>query len=121
MKFSKLFLLGALAASSMSVSAGNVDATTARAAAKAFFNQRVNTTQSFKAASSADIKLAYTQQSKVEGNAYYVFNVKGGGWVIIAGDDRANQVLAYSDQGSLDMNNLPVNITEKDIDDLSEV
>ena len=109
MKFSKLFLVAALAASSMSVSAGNVDATTARAAAKAFFNQRVNTTQSFKAASSADIKLAYTQQSKVEGNAYYVFNVKGGGWVIIAGDDRANQVLAYSDQGSLDMNNLPEN------------
>lgn len=33
---------------------------------------------------------------------YYVFNNKGGGFVIIAGDDRVKPILAYSTKGSFD-------------------
>ena len=57
----------------------------------------------------ADLKLAYAMPSKVDRNAcaYYAFNIDGGGFIIVAGEDRANQVLGYSDHGRLDANNLP--------------
>ena len=65
----------------------------------------------FKAPSTADIKLAHAEASKVapDANAYYAFNIDGGGFIIIAGDDRASQVLGYSDRGHLDFNKLPDN------------
>lgn len=40
--------------------------------------------------------------------AYYVFNASNmGGYIIVAGDDRAPAVLGYSDKGTFDSNNLP--------------
>ncbi|GEM_PF-1308599 len=41
---------------------------------------------------------------------FYVFNADGGGFVLVSGDDRAVPVLAYSDEGSLDINNAPENV-----------
>ena len=42
---------------------------------------------------------------------FYVFNREGGtGFVIVAGNDAGCPVLAYSDQGCLDMANLPCNV-----------
>ena len=38
-------------------------------------------------------------------NAYYIFNT-GDGFVIVAGDDRAEQILGYGDD-ELDMNDIP--------------
>lgn len=39
---------------------------------------------------------------------YYIFNVENdGGYVVIAADDRARTVLAYSDSGSLSKDNMP--------------
>lgn len=108
MKISKLFFLAALAATSLSASAGNVDATAARAAAARFLQH--NSSATFKAAPASAIQLAYTEASKVEGNDYYVFNFDGGGWVIIAGDDHAKQVLAYGDKGNFDLNDMPASM-----------
>lgn len=108
MKISKLFLLAALAATSLSASATGVDANAARAAAARFLHQKAP--MSLKAAPSSAINLAYTEASKVEGNDYYVFNITGGGWVIIAGDDHAKEVLAYGDKGSFDLNNMPASM-----------
>ena len=110
MNFKKLSLSLVLAAAGiMAANAGNIDANAARQAANNFMKSKMTAQGMFKAPSTADIKLTHTEASSVEGNAFYVFNIKGGGWVIIAGDDRANQVLAYNTTGSLDMNNLPVN------------
>ena len=40
--------------------------------------------------------------------AIYVFNIdKQGGFVIVSGDDRAREILGYSDNGSFDVNNIP--------------
>ena len=39
--------------------------------------------------------------------AYYVFNGNQGGYVIVAGDDRAPAVLGYSDRGTFDANDVP--------------
>ena len=39
--------------------------------------------------------------------AYYVFNGSEGGFVVIAGDDRARPVLAWSDEGSFEVVGMP--------------
>mgnify|MGYP002620302504 CR=1 FL=1 len=40
----------------------------------------------------------------------YVFNVSGGGYVIVAGSERAEQILGYSDTGSIDWQHIPNNM-----------
>ena len=40
----------------------------------------------------------------------YVFNKDGGGYVIVSGDDRTADILAFSDKGHIDANHLPVNM-----------
>ena len=107
--FFKQASLAVLAMSALNATAGNIDATTARMTANSFWKQKAATGK-FKAASTADIKLAYTEKSSVSGNAFYVFNIDGGGWVIVAGDDSAKQVLAYGNTGNIDMNNMPGNM-----------
>ena len=102
--------IAALALFGFNANAESVDANTARMAAKSFFNQNVAVKGNLRAAANADVMLTHAEASSVEGNAYYVFNIDGGGWVIIAGDDRAKQVLAYGETGSIDMNSMPENM-----------
>ena len=112
MNFTKVLsysLLSAFAAVSFNASAAPIDANKAFATANSFVKLQAATGR-IKAAATADIKFAHAEASKVEGNAYYVFNIDGGGWVIVAGDDRAKQVLAYGNTGNIDMNNLPGNM-----------
>lgn len=91
--------------------AGNVNVTDARRVASDFIHQSV-ATGSFKAARSmkaADLTLVHAEASQTvaEANDYYAFNVPSGGWIVVAGEDHAKPVLAYSDQGNLDFDNLP--------------
>ena len=103
-------VVAALALTGFTASAGNVDADAASMAAKKFINQHATEQGKLMGPGSVSLRLAHTEPSAVEGNAYYVFNIQGGGWVIIAGDDRAKQVLAYGEEGSIDMNSMPVNM-----------
>ena len=42
---------------------------------------------------------------------YYIFNAgDNGGFVIVSGDDRTKAILGYSDNGAIDVNNLPDNV-----------
>ena len=108
MNLKKVLIFGLLAIVGVSYGiAGNVDAEAARIAAGKFLQG--NRTR-FHSRSLSDIKLAHTEASSVMGNAYYVFNIEGGGWIIMSGDDRAKQVLAYGTDGSLDMNTMPDNM-----------
>ena len=108
MNFKKLSLSLVLAAAGiMAANAGNIDVNAARQAANSFLKSKMTAQGMMKAPAMADIKLAHTEASSVEGNAYYVFNIQGGGWIIMAGDDRAKQVLAYGDKGNIDMNDMP--------------
>ena len=102
--------IATVAALTFIAQAASVDVTTARMEANNFVKSKMASKGMFNAPATADLKLAHTEASSVEGNAYYVFNIQGGGWVIIAGDDRAKQVLAYGDKGNIDMNNLPDNM-----------
>lgn len=100
----------ALAIMPFSGKAGNVDVAKARTAAIAFLNKSVH--PSLKSAASTDLKLVHAESSRVCDNAsvYYAFNVTGGGFVIVAGDDRAHEILGYSDSGQLDFDRLPSNV-----------
>lgn len=42
--------------------------------------------------------------------AFYVYNVEGGGWVIVSGDDCATPILAYNDSGSFNRTGMPDNL-----------
>lgn len=50
------------------------------------------------------------RSSRSEGVCYYVIHVNGHeGYVIVSGDDRARQILAYSNENGFDPENLPAN------------
>lgn len=106
-KLMSSLLLASLTMVSLQASAGNVSLTQARNAANRFIKQRA--TSQINAPTMSDLKLAHAESSKaVKGaNDYYAFNVQGGGFIIIAGEDRAPEVLGYSDKGHLDFNKLP--------------
>ena len=104
------FALVSLAFSTLQVNAGNISATTARTAANNYLKQLALTSPGkFKASALADLTLTHVEPSaSMKGaNDYYAFNIKGGGFVIVAGEDRATPVLGYSDRGCLDFAHLP--------------
>ena len=104
------FMLASLTMVSLNASAGNINANAARAAANSFIKQQ--SAAKFNAPAYADLKLTHAEaSSKVDGAFdYYAFNIDGGGFIIIAGEDRATAVLGYSDKGHLDFKNLPSNL-----------
>lgn len=61
-------------------------------------------------ANATEVRLAYRANDTRSGNAdYYAFNI-GGGFVIVAGDDRCHPILAYSDESSFDGENIPEHV-----------
>ena len=85
-------LLASLTSISLSVNAANINVNVARQTASDFLKvHAVTTPGSFKAPSMNDLRLAFTESSSVDhnANAYYAFNINGGGFIIIAGEDRA--------------------------------
>ena len=96
----------------LSLQANNVDMDKARQTANGFLKQRIAKPGTFNSPALADLKLAHIEASSVDrsANAYYAFNISGGGFVIVAGDDRASQVLGFSDRGQLDFKRMPDNL-----------
>ena len=101
-------MLIAIAMAVATMSAANVDSRTAQARAVQFLNSQTGTRMM---ASPATLKLTHAERSRVnaKANDYYVFNYDGGGYVIVSGDDRAEEILGYG-SGSLDMNAIPDNL-----------
>ena len=64
---------------------------------------------SLKAPAMSDIVLAYAEPSDkvAQANVYYIFNIKGGGFIIVSGEDHASPVLGYSDKGQIDVTDMP--------------
>ena len=105
-----LSVLAALAITSQSAVGANITSVQAHNLANTFIKQHVAAKPgSLMAPSASAIKLAHAEPSSVVQGAhdYYAFNIQGGGFIIIAGEDRATQVLGYSDKGQIDFNNLP--------------
>lgn len=59
----------------------------------------------------AKLQLAYTGSNTTGQNCLYVFNsADSQGYVIVAADDQANEILGYSDTGSFPLGNMPDNL-----------
>lgn len=54
-------------------------------------------------------RVAIKNSSPAARTPFYVFNVDGGGFVIVAADDRFTPILGYSHTGSFDPENIPTN------------
>ncbi|MBR5685412.1 MAG: C10 family peptidase [Muribaculaceae bacterium] len=104
----KLLLIAAFMVSAMQAFAAQVDWTQAQATAKQFLQS--NAARHLNAASRGDVRLLHTQMgsTSVTQPVYYIFNTDDA-FVIVAGDDRAETILAYGN-GALDMSTLPENM-----------
>ncbi len=59
----------------------------------------------------SNLSLATTfNQTEAEKPAFYIINNGEKGFVIVSADDNAKQILAYSEQGSFDAENIPTNV-----------
>ena len=106
----KILLIAATLFASMQLMAANVNVETARETAVNFMagkaaNGRMMTPQA------PQVKWIHQEMnsSKTQLAAYYIVNTEAG-FVVVAGDDRAQQILAYGDAPLADMNNLPENM-----------
>lgn len=109
MNFLKSLALIGCVSMALNVVAGNVGISEARTKALQFINNRPGMLLK---APSGDLKLAHVEKSVANSQIadYYVFNAEdGSAFVIVAGDDRATEVLAYGPQ-ALDMEKVPCNM-----------
>ena len=87
--------------STLAATAAPIDARTARATAQTFATQRGKQIVT----PNAPLKVKGSTSSHAP---YYIYDVEnGGGFVIIAGDDRVPSILGYTDSGSYDEATLP--------------
>ena len=100
----KLLFLAALVFATLQVNAANVDKTTAQQSAQRFLMSQ--TAQGRYMASTPTIKWTHEAKSINAQAAYYVVNTDRG-YVIVSGDDRAREILAYGPNSLDDMNDLP--------------
>ena len=94
------------------VSAKPIDTAQAKNIASRFCSEAVVKNKMHKAPANAKMKLAYKARGKKAGvNLLYAFDRgEANGFVIVAGDDRAPQVLGFTDSGSFDITRMPDNM-----------
>lgn len=101
-----LLLFAAALLSVIQLTAADVNMETARETAKRFVLSNAKELR-FQGAVSPEMTLARTVMNSTDAQraVLYIFN-SSAGYVVVAGDDRAEEVLAYGDY-SLDINNIP--------------
>ena len=104
----KLIFLFALACVAMQVMAADVSMSSAQSMARRFLVNR--SSKGSLNAATPTVKWVHQEMNSNQANkaAYYVVNTDLG-FVVVAGDDRAQEILAYGDS-PIDMNNLPENM-----------
>lgn len=58
------------------------------------------------------MKLAHRADTRTGTPAYYIFNDEEKGFVVVAGDDCASEILGYSSNGSFDSDNIPAGLKD---------
>lgn len=105
----KMMIAAVLAMLVLNVSAADVDADAARSLASSFLKSQ---SRGKLLGNNAALRLDYVEKSSRDATKsdFYVFNMtNGGAFVIISGEDRAEQVLAYGN-GNFDMESAPANV-----------
>lgn len=89
--------------------ANPVDMEEARQKAAQFLTQQTSKTDGRRMtpARMPRMKLAQERTTTDGQPAFYIFNNETGGFVIVSGDDRAEEILGFSDSGQFDTNNIP--------------
>jgi hypothetical protein len=105
----KIFLLASLVMASLQLTAANVDLVSAQQTAQRFLMSQTAKGRFMTSAPSIKWTHEVKSETVLGRTAYYVVNTDGG-YVIVAGDDRARTVLAYGDGALEDMNNIPENM-----------
>ena len=105
----KLLFLFALSCVALQVMAADVSVTAAQSMAQRFLVNR-SSKGSFNAATPT-VKWVHQEMNSKQANkaAFYVVNTDRG-FVVVAGDDRAQEILAYGDGSLKDMSSLPENM-----------
>lgn len=107
----KLFTLAIVfLASILQVEAGQVNEQEARQKAMSFMTKR-SMTRGLTGLSRvyAPLKTASAMES-VNDAPLYIFNLDGGGYVIVSGDDRTSEILGFSEKGHINPNRMPLNM-----------
>ncbi len=106
----RLLLCAMLLLAMMPAMAADVDVVQARATATQFLRDYAPMVKRGAPVSLADVKLLHTEAnpSSADKAVYYIFN-SNQGFVIVAGDDRARQILAWGDR-PLDFARMPENM-----------
>ena len=96
-----LLIFTILALGHLSMMAAPIDVSKARQKAENFLKRQGMVTPRLNI-------IHYTTRTENSPQPLYIFNQGGGqGFVVVAGDDRAGDILAYSDRGSLDPKQMP--------------
>ena len=105
----RTFFLAVLLLAAVQAWSANVDAATAQALALRFLNSQALPGQMM-AHAQGNLRLTHIEMSSTSPSApvFYIFNASDA-FVIVAGEDRAQEILAYGDH-ALDMNSLPENM-----------
>lgn len=105
----KILLMLAVVMCAMQLSAAQVDLATAQAKAKKFVLEKVASGK-MRAAANVNPKLVLTEMGKtnVDKAVYYIFNTDDR-FIIVAGDDRAEEILAVGDR-PLNVDRMPANM-----------
>ena len=117
----KLLLLAATLLAAISVMAGNVDLSTAQTKAAKFLHNKTSHGRLMTSAPTVKWTHEVKNSSNAAMAAYYIVNTDKG-YVIVAGDDRAREILAYGEGTLTDLNDLPeavqyfLNIYQKQIE-----
>ena len=110
MKKKRYFLLLTLLSFAFVFEAKEVSYDEALQTASEFFAPASSSKKQVKALKS-NLSLATTfNQTEAEKPAFYVINNGEKGFVIVSADDNAKQILAYSEEGAFDANNIPSNV-----------
>lgn len=102
----KILLIIALVIASLQLTAANVDLATAQESAQRFLMSQTANGRLMNSAPTIKWIQEVKNSTNQALNAYYIVNTDKG-YVIIAGDDRAREVLAYGDGSIENMNDLP--------------
>ena len=105
----RILLCVAVIFAAIQLSAAPVDVKTAQAKAQSFVSQKLYGGV-LRAPISGEMKLAHMEMNSkmLDRAVYYIFN-SSNGYVIVSGDDRAEEILGYGD-GPIDINNIPCNM-----------
>ena len=103
----KILFLLAVVLATLQMSAADVTATQAQAAANSFLRKQVKA-GSLNATAVNNLKLVKAEASVAKPTAvdYYIFNTDHS-YVVVAGDDQAPMILMYGEEGALDLDNIP--------------